>query len=83
MKYYTLTRVLREAEHRRLNTGGAPFAIPGLCLVARLDIAAQKFSLLSAEDDGLAPALVKTDPETESMLIAAVIKIRLICLLLL
>ena len=32
-----------EAEHRRLNTGnGAPFAIPGLCLVARLSIAAQK-----------------------------------------
>src|SRR5260370_23101371 len=31
-----------EAEHRRLNTGdGAPFAIPGLCLVARLGIAAQ------------------------------------------
>jgi hypothetical protein len=31
-----------EAERRRLNTGdGAPFAIPGLCLVARLGIAAQ------------------------------------------
>src|SRR6202142_2609676 len=31
-----------ETEHRRLNTGdGAPFAIPGLCLVARLGIAAQ------------------------------------------
>jgi hypothetical protein len=30
-----------EAELRRLNTGdGAPFAIPGLCLVARLGIAA-------------------------------------------
>src|SRR5258707_8009426 len=29
-----------EAEHRRLNTDdGAPFAIPGLCLVARLGIA--------------------------------------------
>ena len=28
-----------EAEHRRLNTGdGAPFVIPGLCLVARLGI---------------------------------------------
>ena len=37
-----------EAELRRLNTGdGAPFAIPGLCLVARLRIAAQngKFSM--------------------------------------
>src|SRR6202165_1222072 len=31
-----------EAERGRLNTGdGAPFAIPGLCLVARLGIAAQ------------------------------------------
>src|SRR5450759_1996486 len=31
-----------EAELRRLNTGdGAPFAIPGLCLVAGLGIAAQ------------------------------------------
>jgi hypothetical protein len=30
-----------EAEHRRLNTvNGAPFAIPGLCPVARLGIAA-------------------------------------------
>ena len=30
-----------EAELRRLDTGdGAPFAIPGLCLVARLGIAA-------------------------------------------
>jgi len=31
-----------ESEHRRLYTGdGAPFAIPGLCLVAGLGIAAQ------------------------------------------
>src|SRR5712671_4033093 len=36
-----------EAEHRRLNTGdGAPFAIPGLCLVARLGIAAQNRQVL-------------------------------------
>src|SRR5664280_2453884 len=36
-----------EAEHRRLNTGdGAPFAIPGLCLVVRLGIAAQNSQVL-------------------------------------
>src|SRR5665648_913871 len=36
-----------EAELRRLNTGdGAPFAIPGLCLVARLGIAAQNRQVL-------------------------------------
>src|SRR6478736_2220421 len=36
-----------EAEHRRLNTGdGAPFAIPGPCLVARLGIAAQNRQVL-------------------------------------
>src|SRR6188472_370422 len=36
-----------EAEHRRLNTGdGTPFAIPGLCLVARLGIAAQNRQVL-------------------------------------
>jgi len=36
-----------EAEHRRLNTGdGAPFAIPGLCLVARLGMAAQNSQVL-------------------------------------
>lgn len=36
-----------EAEHRRLNTAdGAPFAIPGLCLVARLGIAAQNSQVL-------------------------------------
>src|SRR5258705_434998 len=36
-----------EAEPRRLNTGdGAPFAIPGLCLVARLGIAAQNSQVL-------------------------------------
>src|SRR5512132_4335186 len=36
-----------EAEHRRLNTGdSAPFAIPGLCLVARLGIATQNRQVL-------------------------------------
>src|ERR1700745_4170726 len=36
-----------EPEQRRLNTGdGAPFAIPGLCLVARLGIAAQNRQVL-------------------------------------
>ena len=36
-----------EAQHRRLNTGdGAPFAIPGLCLVARLGVAAQNRQVL-------------------------------------
>ena len=36
---------MSEAEHRRLNTGdGAPFAIPGLCLVARLGIASIPFT---------------------------------------
>src|SRR5271165_7517726 len=36
-----------EAEHRRLNTGdGAPFAIPGFRLVARLGIAAQNSQVL-------------------------------------
>src|SRR6202166_1418306 len=47
-----------EAEHRRLNTGdGAPFAIPGLCLVARLGIAAQNRQVL----DGAARADVVSD----------------------
>ncbi len=32
-----------EAQHCRLNAGdGAPFAIPGLCLVARLGVAARR-----------------------------------------
>lgn len=36
-----------EAEHRRLNTGdSAPFAIPGLCLVAGLGIATQNRQVL-------------------------------------
>src|SRR6202040_4230328 len=36
-----------EPEHRRLNPGdGAPFAIPGLCLVARLGITAQNRQVL-------------------------------------
>src|SRR6476469_4683512 len=39
-----------EAEHRRLNTGdGASFVIPGLCLVARLGIAAQNSQVLDGE----------------------------------
>src|ERR1700675_3045210 len=47
-----------EAEHRRLNTGdGAPFAIPGLCLVARLGIAAQNRQVL----DGAPRADVVSD----------------------
>src|SRR5450756_1866284 len=47
-----------EAEHRRLNTGdGAPFAIPGLCLVARLGIAAQNRQVL----DGASRADVVSD----------------------
>src|ERR1035438_3283330 len=47
-----------EAEHRRLNTGdGAPFAIPGLCLVAGLGIAAQNRQVL----DGAARADVGGD----------------------
>ena len=38
-----------EAELRRLNTGdGAPFAIPGLCLVVRLGIAAQNSQVLDS-----------------------------------
>ena len=40
-----------EAERGRLNTGdGAPFAIPGLCLVARLGIAAQNRQVLGGRD---------------------------------
>ena len=36
-----------EAQHRRLNTGdGAPFAVPGLCLMARLGVAAQNRQVL-------------------------------------
>src|SRR3954451_20226064 len=47
-----------ETEHRRLNTGdGAPFAIPGLCLVARLGIAAQNRQVL----DGASRADVISD----------------------
>src|SRR5258707_10081008 len=47
-----------ETEHRRLNTGdGAPFAIPGLCLVARLGIAAQNRQVL----DGASRADVVSD----------------------
>jgi hypothetical protein len=47
-----------EAEHRRLNTGDrAPFAIPGLCLVARLGIAAQNRQVL----DGASRADVVSD----------------------
>src|SRR6202035_1237696 len=47
-----------EAEHRRLDTGdGAPFAIPGLCLVARLGIAAQNSQVL----DGAPRADVVSD----------------------
>src|SRR5450631_2506522 len=47
-----------EAEHRRLNTGdGAPFAIPGLCLVARLGIATQNRQVL----DGASRADVVSD----------------------
>ena len=47
-----------EAELRRLNTGdGAPFAIPGLCLVARLGIAAQNRQVL----DGASRADVVSD----------------------
>ena len=37
----------RPSGHRRLNTGdGAPFAIPGLCLAARLGVAAQNRQVL-------------------------------------
>src|SRR5674476_472957 len=47
-----------EAELRRLNTGdGAPFAIPGLCLVAGLGIAAQNRQVL----DGASRADVVSD----------------------
>ena len=47
-----------EAEHRRLNTGdGAPFAIPGLCLVEGLGIAAQN----SQVPDGAPRADVVSD----------------------
>src|SRR5665647_1732014 len=47
-----------EAELRRLDTGdGAPFAIPGLCLVARLGIAAQNRQVL----DGASGADVVSD----------------------
>lgn len=42
-----------EAEHGRLNTGdGAPFAIPGLCLVARLGIAARNSQVLDGASGG-------------------------------
>jgi hypothetical protein len=35
-----------EAQHRRLNSGdGAPFAIPGLCLVVRLGVAVQNWQV--------------------------------------
>src|SRR5258707_8556338 len=70
-----------EAEHRRLNTGdGAPFAIPGLCLVARLGIAAQNRQVL----DGASRADVVGDlvdfsgerlgtGETEDVVVAVVL----------
>src|SRR6266550_28204 len=50
-----------EAEHRRLNTGdGAPFAIPGLCLVARLGIAAQNRQVLDGASVRISSATSST-----------------------